>query len=206
MNSFRKKFLSAFVEINDSHKVEPLPLHPANAATFILPGIQHSSADSRFIEHFSQLFAEAGLPGPGYLEFSKMIDVMQAVMTDEKALYSTAFAGLHVQGLDKQKLLASVQQYVNILDEDNGSFESCMRASFQEKVVAKKEEMETTGQAIQKLSQQIATMQQQITTWTEEVAVDEAKISNSNHSYQQALQSCKARLLSDTHKINQYLK
>lgn len=205
MNSFRKKFLSAFVEINDSRRAEPLPLHPANAATSILPAIQRTPADSRFAEHFSQLIAEAGLPGPGYLEFSKMIDVMQAVITDEKALYSTAFAGLHVQGLDKQKLLASVQQYASILDEDNISFESCMRTSFQEKVVAKKEEMEATGQAIQKLSQQIATMQQQIATWTEEIAVDEAKISNSNHSYHQALENCKARLLNDTHKINKYL-
>ena len=47
---------------------------------------------------------------------------MQAV-PDEQVRYITAFAGLSVQGLDKQKLLSTAAQYLQLLETDATNFQ-----------------------------------------------------------------------------------
>src|SRR4051812_32911846 len=105
MPSLGKKLLSAFIELDDAR-----PQEKESATTPVYTPSVHISTDvsSKFREHFNSLFSEANLPGPGYYEFSKMTAAMQ-VIADEKSRFCAAFAGLEVQGLDKQKLLSSTQ-------------------------------------------------------------------------------------------------
>lgn len=138
MNSFSKKILGVFIDINDDEK-DKMPLLQRVPVSATATHNEQSTAEveSKFAEHFNKLFADANLPGPDYYEFSKMIDVMQAI-PDEKARYSAAFAGLQVQGMDKQKLLASTQQYLQILDDDATTFHHTVSAAFEEKVGSKR--------------------------------------------------------------------
>ena len=163
-----------------------------------------AEADSRFLEHFDKLFADAALPGPDYYEFSKMIAVMQA-LPDEKTRYCTAFAGLQVQGLDKQKLLTSIQQYLQLLDDDTTAFQHTVSTTFEEKVGSKREAVEKAKNTMHQLSQQIIYLQGQVDNWTAEITENEAKIQQSNSGYNGAMENCKKRLLLDTEKINQYI-
>jgi hypothetical protein len=99
-------------------------------------------ADDRFAGHFDQLLSEANIPGPDYYEFSRMIGVMQGI-PDEGARYSAAFAGLQVQGLDKQRLLTTAGEYLRILDTDaRNQFQQTVDAALQEKVHGKEKEAE----------------------------------------------------------------
>ena len=127
MANLGKKILSAFIEVNDDKKPEaekppetkesyqPAKPQPTASYTGTAAGNSYASTgNSKFKEYFDKLFKEANIPGPDYFEFSKMIEAMQAV-PDEQVRYITAFAGLSVQGLDKQKLLATLRNTCNCL-------------------------------------------------------------------------------------------
>jgi len=99
MANIGKKILSAFVEIADEEtpaveKPAEIKQSPPQGAA----GNSTSSATtstSKFKQYFDKLFNDASLPGPDYFEFSKMTEAMNSI-TDERARYSAAFAGLSV--------------------------------------------------------------------------------------------------------------
>src|SRR6185312_16630432 len=143
MASFGKKILSAFMEVDGEKKdasqanvnVEPkfsyvAPAIPAaggssaggspgsgGGAGNSSPGSASTAGDQRFSEYFDNLFREANIPGPDYYEFARMISAMQAI-PDDRSRYAAAFAGLQVQGLEKEKLLSTAGEYLRVLAGD----------------------------------------------------------------------------------------
>lgn len=205
MSSFGKKFLSAFVEVTDDKKEESMTMdEPVTKQTFTAGSQAVAEGNSKFNEYFNKLFADANLPGPDYYEFSKMTDAMQGI-PDEKARYCAAFAGLQVQGLDKQKLLQSVQEYQQLLDADAKAFDDTVNTAVQEKVTGKKEAIEKAKNEMQQLSQQILQLQQQITAMTDEIAENEAKLESNKSGYLRTLESFHGKLSTDIEKIKQYI-
>src|SRR5689334_20593919 len=139
MASIGKKILSAFVEMADkeiSATVKPIVKQssPQIAAPDNISPATPSTG--KFKQYFDKLFSDANIPGPDYFEFSKMTEAMN-IITDERARYSAAFAGLSVQGLDKQKLLSTATEYLKILDTDANNFNSTVDAALKEKVEGK---------------------------------------------------------------------
>ena len=205
MSSFGKKILSAFVEVKDDKTAERTIADEVDAQPVVTASRpQPAESNSKFSEYFNKLFAEANRPGPDYYEFSKMAEAMQGI-PDEKARYCAVFAGLQVQGLDKQKLLQSLQEYQQLLDADAIAFHNTINAALQEKVTAKQEAIEKAKNEMQQLSQQILNLQQQITTLTEEIAENEAKLESNKSGYTSTLQSFHAKLAADIEKIKQYI-
>src|SRR6185437_6683325 len=142
MASFGKKILSAFMEVDGEKKdasqtnvnVEPKSSYVAPAPgsgsgggagsggpSASGPGSDSTAGDQRFSEYFDNLFREANIPGPDYYEFARMISAMQAI-PDERSRYAAAFAGLQVQGLEKEKLLSTAGEYLRVLAGDADRF------------------------------------------------------------------------------------
>lgn len=206
MASLGKKILSAFIEVSDNKKpVEEK--QPVEQKIFTAPKTTTGNTgpvSSKFKDYFNKLFTEANIAGPDYFEFSKMIEAMQSI-PDEKARYAAAFAGLQVQGLDRQKLLSTAEQYVQVLNTDAASFLSTVDAALQEKVHHKKQEAEEKNKRIQQLSQEINELQSQITSLQQEIAENEEKIESNTGSYKVESEVMKHRILSDIEKIKQYI-
>ncbi|GGH58708.1 archaellum component FlaC [Filimonas zeae] len=205
MASLGKKILSAFVDMDDSTPTEPAPAatqHVSRPHTAVpqAPPAGTDNGSSKFSEHFNRLFADANLPGPDYYEFWKMTEAMQAI-ADEKARFCAAFAGLQVQGLDKQKLLSSAQQYLQILEADAAAFNNTIDQTLLEKVQSRKKEMAGTQEKIQQLSQEIIRLQQHTEVLTQEIAANEAKIESSTAGYATALAASKNKILQNIDKI-----
>jgi hypothetical protein len=198
MPSLGKKFLSAFIELDDAKPQEkesaPQPVYAP-----VYPEVSN-----KFREHFNTLFSEANLPGPGYYEFSKMTEAMQ-VIADEKARFCAAFAGLHVQGLDKQKLLSSTQEYLQILDADATAFHNTINAAISDKVEKRRNEVNEAQLRIQQLSQEIVSLQQRMALLTQEIAENETKINSSAAGYTAAMADSRNKLLQDIEKIKQHI-
>jgi gas vesicle protein len=209
MANLGKKILSAFVEVSDDNKPaaeKPITPSPATFHTNIAANDSYiSTANSKFKAHFEKLLKEANIAGPGYYEFSKMIDAMQAV-PDEQVRYITAFAGLSVQGLNKQKLLATASQYLQVLDTDAASFHSTVDAAIQEKVHEKKRLMEEKEKRIQQLMQEISTLQTDILNLQHEVKDNEAKIEANTAGYTYESGATKGRINRDMEKIKSYIQ
>jgi hypothetical protein len=206
MASIGKKILSAFVEITGEDKPAPVkPPESTHDSTEIrekyIPAIETSG---KFRQYFEKLFRDANLPGPDYFEFSKMVEAMKS-LPDEKARYAAAYAGLSVQGLDKQKLLSTAAEYLRILNTDAANFDSTVDAALQEKVHAKQKEIEAKTKRIDQLSLEINELRRQIAVMEAEIKENEEKIEDNSGGYKAELENMKNQILLDTEKIKQHI-
>ena len=197
-----KKILSAFVEVAEEAK----PALKAEEVSAITAAITYQPPvdTTRFKQYFDKLFAEANIQGPDYFEFSKMIEAMRSI-PDEKARYAAAFAGLSVQGLDKQKLLSTAAEYVQVLDKDAANFSNTIDTALQEKVVSKQKSIEENSRRIQQLSDEITDLKNKIAVLQDEIRGNEEKIKNSTGGYKIELENIKSRILQDIEKIKQFI-
>jgi len=199
-----KKILSAFIETTESS-----PAAPAAAVTpkaEVVPEAQAAPAsDQRFADYFDKLFSDANIPGPDYYEFSKMVAAMQ-VIPDERSRYYAAFAGLQVQGLDKQKLLSTAAEYLRALTADAGQFETTVEAALQEKVHSRTAEAEEKSRRIQALSQEILKLQEEIAAMQREIGENRDKLTASGSAYAAESGRRKQQIESDIQKINTYIQ
>jgi hypothetical protein len=163
-----------------------------------------AGADNRYVEYFDKLLSEANIPGPDYYEFARMVAAMQLI-PDESARYHAAFAGLQVQGLNKDKLLSTAAEYLRVLTADSDHFQKTLEAALQDKVRGKETEAEAKAQRIQALSQEIMQLQQQIGALQDEVRVNRDKLTGSGSSYYAESQRRQQQIQSDIDKISQYI-
>lgn len=209
MASFGKKILSAFLEVDGEKKdasqsnVDVEPKIPY--VTPATPAVSGSPAgDQRFSEYFDNLFKEANIPGPDYYEFARMISAMQAI-PDERSRYAAAFAGLQVQGLDKEKLLSTAGEYLRVLAGDADRFGSTVETALQEKVHSRSAEAEEKNKRIQVLSQEIVELQNQIATMRSEVSEAKGKLEANSNAYAAESERRKQQIQGDIEKINNYI-
>jgi hypothetical protein len=223
MASLGKKILSAFMEVTEEKKEGSAAEHAADAAPTDAGRQTHGDtgdtgrsdagpqeprsatrSDDRFAGHFDQLLNEANIPGPDYYEFARMIGAMQGI-PDEASRYSAAFAGLQVQGLDKQRLLTTAGEYQRILDSDADQFQKTVDAALQDKVHGKETEAEEKTARIQTLSQEILQLQQQISALQAEVRANKDKLTGSSGAYAAESLRRQQQIKNDIDKINQYI-
>jgi hypothetical protein len=224
MASIGKKILSAFIDIeprsddpagngsaipagNSRDTTDaPVPTAASNhqGQTAAAPPGRPAATDPRFTDYFDKLFSEANIPGPDYYEFSKMIEAMQSIPSEQSRFYA-AYAGLQVQGLDKEKLLSTAGEYLRILTADADHFHSTVDAALQEKVHSRTAQAEEKGQRIRALSEEIVSLQQQIAALQTEIADNSNKIQSSSSGYSAESERRKARIAADIEKIKHYI-
>lgn len=209
MASLGKKILSAFVEVSDDEKkpVEKTttPVQQQTPTHTTTSNATNTAAvDSRFKEYFDKLFTEANIPGPDYYEFSKMVSVMNTI-PDEKVRFQAAFAGLTLQGLNKNKLLSTAEQYLQVLNTDSANFQRTVDATLHEKVHGKKQSAEEKYKRIQQLQQEIQQLQNEIEVLQKEIQDNEEKIETNTGGYRVASENMKYRIEQDIEKIKQYI-
>jgi len=204
-----RKILSAFIEtteeketapVNPSPTVEPAATGGSQAANAATP-----ASDQRFADYFDKLFSDANIPGPDYFEFSKMVAAMQ-VIPDERARYFAAFAGLQVQGLDKQRLLSTAAEYLRVLTADADQFRKTVEAALQEKVHSRTAEADEKSRRIQTLSQEILKLQEEIAALQREIGENSDKLTASSNAYTAESSRRKQQLESDIRKIDNYIQ
>jgi hypothetical protein len=205
MTRIGKKILSAFLDIGEETKQSHADPRPADAAPVPVATTTVAPAtEQRFAGYFDKLFGDANIPGPDYYEFARMIGAMQAI-PDERARYAAAFAGLQVQGLDKEKLLSTANEYLRVLATDADQFRKTVDTALQEKVHRRSAEAEEKSRRIQALSQEILELQQQIGVLEKEVAEAKEKLGVSSSGYAAESERRRQQILTDIEKIKQFI-
>ena len=210
MANIGRKIFSAFVEVTDNETPVTKPGEtkqystPDTSQTLPKRQTDNNVTIEKFKQYFDRLFKDANLPGPDYFEFSKMTEAMMSIQ-DEKARYTAAFAGLSVQGLDKQKLLHSATQYVQVLETDANNFHTTVDAALKEKVQNKQQEIESNSKRMEALAKEIGDLQNRINALQLEVKENEEKIESNSGAYTREMQNMKNRILQDIKKIEQYI-
>jgi peptidoglycan hydrolase CwlO-like protein len=178
---------------------------PAATATGSVNFSAGTDQDRRFAGYFDKLFDDANIPGPDYYEFARMIGAMQ-VIPDERARYAAAFAGLQVQGLDREKLLATANEYLRVLSTDADQFRKTVDAALQEKVHGRSAEAEAKSKRIEALSQEILQLQQEIGALQKEIAENREKLDASDRGYAAESERRSRQIQADIEKIKQYIQ
>jgi predicted phage tail protein len=168
---------------------------------------------TKFVAHFDELFDKSNLPGPDYYEFSKMFQAINAPGMSEDTRMAAAFAGLGVQGLTKEKLLQTAQQYINIIEEDSKNFEQAVGGKINQELNTKKNAAIELSAKVTEKQNLIAQLQKEITDdnlniqrMNQEVAEQEAEIASKVNGYKTACESRKQQIASDIQKITTYIK
>ncbi len=235
MSSFGKKILSAFVEVGEekkesAHDAETSSPDSAAGTVQFAPagvgtppgvgarggngmkggsrtpggGAAGGPSDQRFVDYFDKLFSEANIPGPDYYEFARMTSAMQAI-SDERSRFAAAFAGLQVQGLDKDKLLSTAGEYLRVLTTDADRFGKTVEAALQEKVYSRSVEADEKGRRIQALSQEVFELQAQIAAMQREAQEAKDKLDANSNAYTAESERRKQQRQTDIGKINNYI-
>jgi len=203
MANIGKKILSAFVDVGEE-KAAPAPLPAAPLTPAPAAPVNPAASDQRFAGYFDKLFSDANIPGPDYYEFARMIVAMQAI-PDERARYAAAFAGLQVQGLDKDKLLSTANEYLRVLATDADQFQKTVDTAMQEKVRRRSAEAEEKSRRIEALTKEILELQQQIGALQKEVEEAKEKLDVSSSGYTAESERRKQQILADIEKIKQFI-
>ncbi|GAB4094330.1 zinc ribbon domain-containing protein [Flaviaesturariibacter terrae] len=194
-----KKILSALVEMPEEPRPANAPPTNVNAQT------KADSAElDKFRRHFAHLLDEANLPGPDYYEFARMTAAMN-MLPEEGARYQAAFAGLQVQGLNKQRLVESAQQYLHLLEEDAQRFIASLASAATEKVEARETELEAQQRRIAELSAELASLQDRISTLKAEIEANSGKLEGARTAYQLVLSEEQARIRQHLEKIQKHI-
>jgi len=208
MSNFAKRILSTFVEIDETadnaeKKVSSQP-SPERHTDAVSSTTNVVFASDKFKIYFDNLFKETNFPGPDYYEFTKMIEAMNAI-SDEKTRFVSAYAGLSLQGLDKDKLIKTANQYLQMVDNDAKNFQGTVEKALQEKVVGKKKEMEDKAKRIQDLTKEINELTAKLESLNNDIRENEQKINANAGTYRHESDTMKNKITQDIQKINQYI-
>ena len=221
MATLFKRALGLFVEFNDDEPENP----QANSTTFTqaaaniannggangTPTTFKFSTEQieKFETHFEQLMDQANLPGPDYYEYCKMMETLEHHLPDENARMSAVFATLSVQGMTKEKLIATANSYKGIIETDHQNFEGALSNKAQSDINDRKQKsvdlqakIKANADTIQALTKQITEMQAEIGALTKEIAEGEAKIETNQKGYLVAYQAMLNKIDTDIKKIN----
>ncbi|MGE7773713.1 hypothetical protein ACQKLP_03270 [Chitinophaga sp. NPDC101104] len=216
MSNFLKKALGLFVEFEPNEPLQPggAPARDPLAQKFPLSspkqavaGISAEELD-KFDQHFTRLFESSNLPGPDYFEFWRMMETLEAHVPDEKARIAAVFATLSIQGLSREKLLATAGQYQAIVEKDRAEFLKAAEDKASREVEGRKQEIADLEKQIAEHSAQIQRLTEDITkaqtgmkTLQAQVAEQEQKISANRQGYDVACQAMITKIQSDIQKI-----
>ena len=223
MSDFIKKALGLFVEFDDSeaahstHPVEEKPDVVASAPVKRQPvdgNPQMSPQDiDKFTKHFNDVFERANIPKPDYYHFSKMMDMLESQIPDEKTRLLSVFATLTIQGLTKEQVVDTARQYMALLDQDKAQFEKAAAEKVytdiedrKAKVAGLEHKIADNTEMIRKLTQEITETQITIGKINTEIVQLDTKIAANKRSYSVAFQAMYNKITSDIQKLNSFLK
>ncbi len=213
MSSFLKKALGVFVEFEQGEEKlrqstgEELPLK-ADAGKTITTRTLSGEGTGKFEKHFHALFERANLPGPDYFEFWKMMETLSTHVPDEKARMAVVYATLAVQGLSKEKLVGSAEQYSRIIETDKQEFLNAVNTKLHSEIQGRKQtviELEKknaeNAELIRKLTEEITGNQNKIKSFRREIGDEESRLNENTNGYKFACDAMMARIGNDIQKI-----
>jgi hypothetical protein len=159
-------------------------------------------------QYFEHLIEEANaknplFQGPDYKEFidSKLnIDDIQ----DEELKYKTAYNILKSSGLTKDKLLATGQEYINLIGRDLNAFQSAHAVQYQKEVRHKEQVIQQKAQELHELSQRVNALKSEINQLSQDINLTKDKMSTKKNSFLLAGENKQKEIQTELQKIATY--
>ena len=214
MSTKKSSFLKGLIFKEDDKPVEQTPqgggnVQPINSPTTIstIPNLNlQGIADNKFIEILEQAIEANNLPGQDYFEYKQAIQNMNAIISDEKTKFLTAFVVFKQQGCDKIKLLESADHYLQVIADEKQNFNKELNDNFEEKVKMKLDQVEKCKQELETLTKKMSELNSNIHQFSQEAQQAEMEIKAKEANFNASADIISSQIITDKDKINQYLQ
>lgn len=198
---------------------EPQPVHPlinepaATAAaasqvpTYSVTGTLTEPLPEH-VAYFEKLIDEANrtnpiFQGPDYKEFvDSKLDIDD--IADESLKYRTAYNVLKSTGLTREKLLATGQEYLNIIGRDMNAFQGAHSLQYGKEVRSKEQVIDKKAEELQALTQRINALKAEINQITQEINLTKDKLNTTRQSFLLAGEHKQKEIEAELQKIVRY--
>lgn len=176
---------------------------------FVAPG----QKDEKISAILEQAIVEANLPGPDYFEYRKSLDSLSTAPLTEEQKYTTSFVMIQAMGLDKEKLIASVDHYLSVLDKKEAEFKVGWEKQVELNVTAKQnqiaeieESIAADGKELERLTKVIQEKRNAQNQLSIESSQNNITYQGQLASFNTTIKPIKDRVNSDKQKMENYIK
>lgn len=202
------KILPAFVL---PRTLKPTRYMQKNLKSFF--AAQKQGLDEKSVDFLIKALEKSNLPGFDYIEYKQSLaSLAEMVELDERTRYKSALASAMAFGLNKDKLLGSADHYKKILTSEREQFNAALQKQIDQRVSAKKQEVEKLRKQIEEyqskikeLESKIAQTQSTINQQDDLIQAAMAKIESTKDGFESTLSSIMAEIDQDINNIQVYL-
>jgi hypothetical protein len=160
------------------------------------------------VAYFERLINEANLANPLFkgVDYKEYIDSKADIddIQDEALKYQTAFNILKGAGLNKDKLLETGQEYLNIIGRDLNNFQHAHSIQYRKEVEPKEKDIRKKAEELQSLQQRVNALKSDINTLTQETTIIKDKLNTVKNSFLLAGEQKQNEIETELKKINKY--
>jgi hypothetical protein len=159
-------------------------------------------------EYFERLIEKANAENPLFqgTDYKEFIDSKFDIddIADESIKYKTAFNILKSSGLTREKLLATGQEYLNLIGRDLNAFQSAHSQQYQKEVRQKEQSIEKKVEELQALTIRVNALKQEINQVTTEINLTKEKLNTTKNSFLLAGENKQKEIQTELQKIAHY--
>lgn len=173
----------------------------SSSGTLIEPLPEH-------VQYFEKLIDEANrnhppFQGTDYKEFvDSKVDIDD--ITDEVLKYKTAYNVLKSTGLTREKLLATGQEYINLVGRDMNAFQGAHSIRYRNEVQQKEALIRKKAEELQVLVQRMNALKTEINQLTQEINLTKDQLNTTKNSFLLAGENKQKEIETELQKIAQY--
>ena len=161
-------------------------------------------------QYFEKLIDNANLTNSFFqgTDFKEFVDSKVDIddIADETLRYKTAFNVLKSTGLTKEKLLATGQEYLNLIGRDLNAFQSAHAQQYKKEVGAKEQLIQKKAEELQVLAQRISALKTEINQLTQDINLTKDKLDTTKNSFLLAGEKKQNEIQKELQKIAQYFQ
>ena len=169
--------------------------------------------DEKSVEFLTKALEKNNLPGFDYIEFKQSLGALaQMTSLDDMTSYRSAFATATTMGLTKEKLLATAEHYKKVLGNEKIQFDAALQKQIEQRVSAKKLEVDKLRQQINEYQSKIKELEGKITQAQNTISQADdliqgamEKIESTKDGFESTLQTILGEIDRDIQNILQYL-
>ncbi len=138
-------------------------------------------------QYFEKLIDEANAKNPLFqgTDYKEFVDSKVDIddIQDEALRYKTAYNVLKSTGLNKEKLLATGQEYLNLIGRDLNAFQSAHAQQYLKEVKQKEQLIQKKAEELQMLTQRLNALKTEINQITQDINLTKDQLNTTKNSF-----------------------
>lgn len=144
-----------------------------------------AEADPKSIEFLEGALVRQAQSGFDYLKFKHSISQLAGLNLDAPTALKSAFATASTMGVTKDGLLQSARHYLSLLGQEKQQFDAALQNQVQQRIEAKKGELQELQARIEEHKRQIARLEKEIADFQGRIGRSDEELQDAHEMIQQ---------------------